>query len=83
MRSRTRGLLIAAGSETTRTAIAHALVLLTEHPEEKERWRADLDRVSPLAVEEIVRFASPVTFIPRTAARETNLCGVRMNKGDK
>jgi cytochrome P450 len=76
-------LLVAAGSETTRTAIAHGLVLLTEHPVQKERWRADPGGLSQFAVEEIVRFASPVTFMRRTATRETELSGVQMKEGDK
>ena len=39
--------------------------------------------MSPLAVEEIVRFASPVTFMRRTATRETELAGTQLREGDK
>ncbi|HCV33541.1 MAG TPA: cytochrome P450, partial [Acidimicrobiaceae bacterium] len=53
-------LLCVAGNETTRNATAWGLQLLTENPEQRDRWLADLDGVLPTAVEEIVRMASPV-----------------------
>ena len=59
-------LLVVAGNETTRNAIAHGLRALTEHPEQKERWLADFDGMAPTAVEEIVRWASPVIHFRRT-----------------
>ncbi|MBV9920667.1 MAG: cytochrome P450, partial [Pseudonocardia sp.] len=46
-----------AGNETTRNAISWGLQLLTEHPEQRRIWLADLDGVTPTAVEEIVRWA--------------------------
>ena len=59
-------LLVVAGNETTRNAISHALLLLTEHPDQRELLLADLDgRIGP-AVEEIVRYVSPVIWMRRT-----------------
>jgi cytochrome P450 len=75
--------LVVAGNETTRTAIAHGLWALTEHPDERAVWQADLDGVSPTAVEEIVRWASPVNWMRRTVAECTTLAGQALNPGDK
>jgi hypothetical protein len=48
---------------------------------EKGHWRNNLEEVSPLAVKEIVRFVSPVTFMRRTATRETKLAGTKPGTG--
>jgi cytochrome P450 len=77
-------LLVAAGNETTRNAIAHGLYVLTEHPEQRDRWLADFDGMAPTAVEEIVRWATPVIHFRRTVTRD----GVRLGdqefqEGDK
>jgi methyl-branched lipid omega-hydroxylase len=76
-------LLVAAGSETTRNAIAHGVHALTEHPDQKRRWLADVDGLLPTAIEEIVRFASPVVFMRRTATRDTQLGGHAFAAGAK
>jgi cytochrome P450 len=76
-------LLIAAGNETTRTAISHGLWALTEHPDQKQRWLADLDGCATTAAEEIVRWATPVMHMRRTLTRDTTFGGVEMRKGDK
>jgi cytochrome P450 len=76
-------LLVVAGNETTRNAISWGLHLLTEHPEQRAAWLADLDGVTPTAVEEIVRWASPVVFMRRTLAADVELSGQRMREGDK
>ena len=76
-------LLVVAGNETTRNAISWGLHLLTEHPEQRQIWLADLDGVTPSAVEEIVRWASPVIFMRRTLAVDTVLGGQAMRAGDK
>ena len=76
-------LLIAAGNETTRTAISHGLLALTQHPDEKRRWLADLDGCAATAAEEIVRWASPVLHMRRTLTRDTTFGGVEMRQGDK
>lgn len=75
--------LVLGGSETTRHALAHALVLLTDHPDQRARWLSDFDRYAPSAVEEILRVASPVTFMRRTVTRDHELHGQRYREGDK
>ena len=77
-------LLVVAGNETTRNAIAHGLATLTEHPDQMARWQADIDGLAPTAVEEIVRWASPVIHFRRTVTQD----GVRLgdqefSEGDK
>jgi cytochrome P450 len=76
-------LLVVAGNETTRNAITWGLHLLTEHPEQRRIWLADIDGVTPSAVEEIVRWASPVIYMRRTLATDAVLGGQAMNEGDK
>jgi cytochrome P450 len=76
-------LLIAAGNETTRTAISHGLWALTQFPDQKQRWLVDLDGCATTAAEEIVRWASPVLHMRRTLTRDTTFAGVDMRKGEK
>ena len=68
-------LLVAAGNETTRNAISWGLKLLTDHPDQRALWAADFEGVAPTAVEEIVRLASPVTYMRRTVTTDTVLAG--------
>jgi cytochrome P450 len=76
-------LLAAAGNETTRNAISHGTWLLHEHPEQKADWMANVEEVTPTAIEEIVRYASPVIHFRRTAMEDTEVGGVPVAKGDK
>jgi methyl-branched lipid omega-hydroxylase len=76
-------LLVAAGNETTRNAISHGMKALTDFPEEKRIWMADFEGVAPTAVEEIVRWASPVIFMRRTATEDTEIRGQKIAAGDK
>ncbi|HWC38105.1 MAG TPA: cytochrome P450 [Acidimicrobiales bacterium] len=76
-------LLVVAGNETTRNAISHGLRLLTDHPDQRAAWAADFDALAPTAVEEIVRVASPVIFMRRTATEDTTLGGVDVPEGAK
>jgi cytochrome P450 len=76
-------LLVVAGNETTRNAISHGMKALCDHPEQRARWQADFDTVAPTAVEEIVRWASPVIHMRRTCTRDTTLGGRSMKEGDK
>lgn len=76
-------LLTVAGNETTRNAISHGLLALTRYPEERQKWWADFDAVSPTAVEEIVRWASPVIYMRRTLTDDFELSGTKMAAGDK
>jgi cytochrome P450 len=63
-------LLVVAGNETTRNAIAHGLWTVSENPEQKARWLADIDGMTTTAVEEIVRWASPVIHFRRTVTTD-------------
>ncbi len=76
-------LLVVAGNETTRNAISHALWAFTEHPDQRALWVADFDTVAPSAVDEIVRWASPVIFMRRTTTAETTLSGHTFATGEK
>ncbi len=76
-------LLVVAGNETTRTAISHALNLLTHHPDQRELLLADLEGRLPGAVDEIVRFVSPVIYMRRSVTRDCTLNGNDYREGDK
>ena len=76
-------LLAVAGNDTTRTAISHGMNLLAENPDQRTRWQADLAGATPRAVEEIMRMASPVTFMRRTVTRATEISGQEFGEGDK
>jgi cytochrome P450 len=76
-------LLVVAGNETTRNAISHGLLALTRYPEQRRIWWDDFAAVAPTAVEEIVRWASPVVYMRRTLTRDFELSGVPMAAGDK
>ena len=76
-------LLVVAGNETTRNAIGWGLKYLTDNPEQRKIWESDFDTVAPTAVEEIVRLASPVTYMRRTATKDTLVRGKQIQEGDK
>ncbi|MFM9086480.1 MAG: cytochrome P450, partial [Acidimicrobiia bacterium] len=76
-------LLVVAGNETTRNAISHGLLALTQHPDQRERWFGDFEAVTRPAVEEIVRWATPVIHFRRTATRDTEIRGTKIAAGDK
>jgi cytochrome P450 len=77
-------LLVGAGNETTRNAIAHGLLALTEFPGQRALWQHDPGRLTSRAVEELLRWSSPVLHMRRTVTRD----GVRLGdqefaRGDK
>ncbi len=74
--------LVFAGNETTRTAMSHAILQFGENPDELERLHADPSLV-PSAIEEIVRYASPVIHFRRTATRDTEIRGVPIRAGER
>lgn len=79
-------LLVGAGNETTRNALTHGLHILTRHPEQRDRLMADYDTLAPTAIEEILRYASPVIHIRRTVTRDdvALASGTHVfNEGDK
>lgn len=75
-------LLCVAGNETTRTAISNGVWALHEFPEQKKRWMADAS-LAKTAVEEVVRWASPVIWMRRTATQDVELSGQSFKAGDK
>jgi methyl-branched lipid omega-hydroxylase len=76
-------LLVVAGNETTRNAISHSLVLLTDFPGQRELLMADFDGRIGTAVEELVRYSSPVIFMRRTVTRDHRMNGHDYREGDK
>ncbi|MFP5488449.1 MAG: cytochrome P450, partial [Acidimicrobiia bacterium] len=76
-------LLVVAGNKTTRNAISHGVQALTDFPEQRDRWFSDYDAHARTAVEEIVRWASPVIHFRRTVTAPTELAGVSLVEGDK
>jgi cytochrome P450 len=76
-------LLVVAGNETTRNAISHGMKALCDFPAERTRWAADFERLAPTAVEEIVRWATPVIHFRRTTTRDTALGGQPIRAGEK
>ena len=76
-------LLVVAGNETTRNAISHGMKALTDFPDERRKWMADFEGVAPTAVEEIVRWATPVIHFRRTVTKDVELCGQCIREGEK
>ncbi len=76
-------LLVVAGNETTRNAISHGMKALSDHPAERAKWLADFEGVAPSAVEEIVRWATPVIHFRRTATEDVEIGGQRIRAGEK
>jgi cytochrome P450 len=76
-------LLVVAGNETTRNAISHGMRALTEHPDQRDLWYGDFEAHTKTAVEEIVRWASPVINFRRTATADTELSGQPIAAGQK
>ncbi len=76
-------LLLTAGNETTRTAITHGLVALTEHPDQRDLWQSDPTAIGATGVDEIVRWASPVIWMRRTVVQDAVLSGEELHAGDK
>ncbi|GAA3368330.1 cytochrome P450 [Streptomyces sannanensis] len=75
-------LLVVAGNETTRHTMSHAMLALLQHPEQLARLKDDPSLI-PSAVEEFLRWASPVYHFRRTATRDVELGGKRIKEGDK
>jgi cytochrome P450 len=76
-------LLIIAGNDTTRQSISHGMKALSDFPEQRAWLMEDLDGRLPMAVEEIIRWATPIMTFRRTAAHDTELGGHRVTEGDK
>jgi cytochrome P450 len=76
-------LLVNAGGDTTRNLLAAGLQALFDHPDERARLQADLDALLPTAVDEMLRFTSPVVHFRRTAMHDTEIRGQAIRAGDK
>ncbi len=75
-------LLLEAGNETTRDAIASAMETFLQYPDEWERLRRRPELL-PNAVEEILRWVSPINYFKRTATQDCELAGQQINAGDR
>jgi cytochrome P450 len=75
-------ILVIAGNETTRIAIAHAVLAFGQQPGQWERLRADPGLLDA-ATDEVMRWSCPTHFMRRTAAADTELGGVPIRAGDK
>ncbi len=76
-------LLVVAGNETTRNAISHGMRALTQFPDQRELWFNDYTTHSKTAVEEIVRWGTPVIHFRRTATEDTEIAGQPIAAGQK
>jgi cytochrome P450 len=76
-------LLSVAGNDTTRHTTSHAIRALTLHPAQRALLIEDLEARLPAAVEEFVRWATPVMTFRRTTTREVELHGQRLPPGEK
>jgi cholest-4-en-3-one 26-monooxygenase len=74
-------LLTAAGNETTRTAFSHCLLELANHPDEWRRLKDDPGLI-PTAVEELLRYSSPVMYFRRNALEDMEVGGSTISAGD-
>jgi cytochrome P450 family 142 subfamily A polypeptide 1 len=75
-------LLLVGGNETTRNVIAGGMEALIRHPEQRAKLVADPSKI-PVAVEEMLRWVSPVLNMKRTATRDVELHGEKIREGDQ
>src|SRR5581483_10240658 len=75
-------LLMVAGNETTRNATTGGMIALIEHPEQRERLRRSPELL-PSAIEEILRWVSPVMHFARIVTRDTEIRGQPIRAGQK
>jgi len=75
-------LLFSAGFETTTNLIGNGLLALLRHPDQMADWRAHPE-IGPSAVEELLRFDSPVQFNLRAALEPADLVGEPLERGDR
>jgi cytochrome P450 len=75
--------LVIAGTETTRTAIGHALLAFDEFPDQKARILEDPEILTKTGTSEIVRWATPIMWMRRTLASDYQISGENLKAGDK
>ena len=76
-------LLAVAGNETTRNAISQGMRALTQYPDQRDIWFNDFEGTTKTAVDEIVRWATPVIHFRRTATEDVVINGTKVAAGDK
>jgi methyl-branched lipid omega-hydroxylase len=76
-------LLVVAGNETTRTAVSHGMKLLTDNPDQKKLWFDDYQGHVKTAVDEIVRYSTPVVHFRRTAVEDIVVHNTKIEAGQK
>jgi cytochrome P450 len=76
-------LLLTAGIETTATSIGQGFYAMSLFPDQRRAWAADYHTLAPRAVEELVRWVTPVMHFRRTATKDVELHGQTIKKGDK
>lgn len=74
--------LITGGSDTTSTTAAHGMIALSSFPDERARWQGEYETLAPTAVEEMLRWATPVLCFRRTATRDTTVLGEKVAAGE-
>ncbi len=75
-------LLMIAGNETTRHTISSGMLALMQHPDQLQLLQDEPDRI-PIAVEEILRWATPVLHFRRTATRDVELRGQAITRATR
>ncbi|CAJ1495552.1 cytochrome P450 [[Mycobacterium] burgundiense] len=73
-------MLAVAGNETSRNSITHGMIAFSQHPDQWELYKRERPQT---AVDEIIRWATPVSAFQRTAAEDTELSGVQIKKGER
>jgi len=76
-------IMVIAGNETTRIAIAQGVLAFCEHPEQWDRLRADPAGLLDMAADEVLRWSCPTHFMRRTATVDTQLGGAAIRAGGK
>ncbi len=76
-------LLINAGGDTTRNLLGGGMLALFNNPDQRRRLQSNLDALLPTAVEEMLRYVSPVVYMRRTATCDAELGGKKIHAGDK
>ncbi|MCA2222372.1 cytochrome P450 [Nonomuraea aurantiaca] len=76
-------LLLVAGNETARNTMAHGIKLLTDNPAQRDLLMEDFDGRIGNAIEEMVRYVSPIMQFRRTLTQDYSLRGLELKKGDK
>jgi cytochrome P450 len=74
-------LLAIAGNETTRNTLSHGIIALSEHPDQRALLAREPAAI-PLAVEELLRWSSPVMHFRRTVTRDVEIGGQQIPEGD-